>query len=298
MNPDICVAIPTYQREDVLLDTIRGVLGQSHQNLEVLVVDQSPSHSPDFEQKLKAITDPRLRYILADPPSLPAARNFALRITKAPIVLFLDDDVEVDKDLVKYHLQAFKERPEVSAVGGRVLQKGFETKKDVLRFDEFGISHGVFTATDANNTNAFPGGNCALKVVDALNVGGFDSRFYGNAFREESCMALKMTRKGMKIYYEPRASLTHLAAHSGGTRATTYIDILDTPMFYRNEIFFTLKSVKTTKLFKALRLKWREYCRGRGKSKAMRRSALFSLGFLAALWRSVFGRQVITRERT
>ncbi len=297
MQSDICVAIPTYQREDVLLDTIQGVLDQSHQNLELLVIDQSPSHYAKFHKALAAISDKRFRHVYADPPSLPAARNFALHHTTAPIVLFLDDDVVVDKDLVKYHLRAFNVYPDVSAVGGRVLQEGFPIKKDVLQFDDYAVSHGVFTATEGSYTNAFPGGNCALKVADALKVGGFDTRFYGNAFREESCMALKMVRHGMKIYYEPKAQLTHLAAHSGGTRSQAYTDILDTPMFYRNELFFTLKSVNLRNLAKALYTKWREYCRGRGKSKALRRTALFGVGFLAALLRSVFGRQVITKER-
>lgn len=296
-KPDICVVIPTYRREEVLLDTIDGILKQSHQNLELLVVDQSTEHSAETATALAAINDPRFRYYLADPPSLPAARNFALRHTKALIVLYLDDDITPDKDLVKYHLQAFKEHPDISAVAGRVLQKGFPIKKNVLSFDDYAISEGVFTATDATYTNAFPGGNCALKVEDALRVGGFDTRFYANAFREESDMALKMSRAGMKIYFEPRASLLHLATHSGGTRAATYTDILDTKMFYKNELFFTIRAVRFRNLPKALSKKYREYCRGRGRETGLRRSWYFGLGFLVACWRQLFGRQIITKER-
>lgn len=296
--PDITVALPTYRRESVLVDTIKALLeSQTYENFELLVVDQSEAHKPETAEKLDSVKDERFRYIKATPPSLPAARNFCLREAKAPIVLFLDDDIVPHKDLVKNHLGAFKSHPDASAVGGRVLQDGFPIKKSVLYFDEYAISHGVFTATNPGYTNAFPGGNHSLKVKDALKVGGFDTRFYKNAFREESDMALKMTRSGMKIYYEPKAEILHLAAKEGGTRVKTYKHIYDTPIFYRNEIFFTLRAVVPGKKIQALKKKYREYCFAVRHFAAYRRRVLFILGIFAAVWRAYFGKQVITRVR-
>ena len=295
-QPDITVAVPTYRREAVLVDAIHALLEQSHQNLELLVVDQSDKHLPETEKALAAITDSRFRYVRAAPPSLPAARNFCLGHALAPIVLFLDDDIVPSKDLVKYHLRAFDEHPDVSAVGGRVMQDGFPVKKEVLRFDDYAISHGVFTATEPAYTNAFPGGNHSLKVADALSVGGYDTRYYFNAFREESDMSLKMIRAGMKIYYEPRAELLHLASHEGGTRAKTYAHIYDSPLFYRNELFFTLRAVAPGKRLTALRKKYHEYCLSVRHSRAHRRRLLFFLGLIVAIWRMNFGRRIVTKE--
>ncbi|MEK7594258.1 MAG: glycosyltransferase [Patescibacteria group bacterium] len=295
-KPDITVAIPTYKREAVLVDTIWALLKQSHDNLELLIVDQSDGHLPETQAALDSINDPRFSYVRATPPSLPAARNFCLKIAEAPIVLFLDDDIVPDKDLVKYHLLAFDEHPDASAVGGRVMQDGFPVQKEVLRFDEYAISHGVFTATEAAYTNSFPGGNHSLKVADALSVGGFDSRYYFNAFREESDMSLKMVRAGMKIYYEPRAEILHLAAHEGGTRAKAYSHIYDSPLFYRNELFFTLRAVSPSKIVGALRRKYREYCLSVRHAQAYRRRMLFWLGLVTAVWRILFGRRIVTKE--
>ncbi len=297
-TPDICVAIPTFNREEVLVNTIRDVLNQSHKNLELLIVDQTVKHKPETEKALAGVKDPRFRYIKADPPCLPAARNFALRAAKAPIVLFLDDDVELKRDMVAQHLAAFKAHPDVSAVGGRVLQKDFPIKKDVLKFDEFAISHGVFTATHANYTNAFPGGNHAIKVEDALAAGGYDTRFYGNAFREESDMSLRLSRMGKKIYYEPKAEMLHLAAHYGGVESRVKGHIYDNHRFYRNELFFTIRAVQLKNLPRALRRKYREYCEVPSKKVRLKRSVFFGLGLLAAFWRSLFGRQIITKERS
>ncbi len=294
-KPAISIAIPTYHREEVLIDTIRDALAQSEKNIEVLVIDQSKQHKPQTSRALLAISDKRYRYFLVDPPSVTAARNFALRVALAPIVLFLDDDVKLDKDLARYHLQAYQEHPDVSAVGGRVLQAGFPIKKEVLRFDDFAIPHGVFTATASGLTNAFAGGNCSLKVSDALAVGGFDTRYYGNAFREESDMSLKMSGAGMKIWYESRAELLHLAAPYGGNRVKGHI--YDRAVFYPNEIFFTLRHAKRHHRLKALWKKYQEYCAVPSKRIRLKRSFYFVTGFFVAVGRFIFSRPTIAKER-
>lgn len=293
-KPEVSVIIPTLNREEQLLDTIGDVLGQSYKDLELIVLDQSPSHTPEFAKTLKSIADPRLRYIRIGPPSLPAARNFGLKVAKAPIVLFLDDDIKAVKDLVKWHIETYEKHPDISAVGGRVLQEDFPVKKEVLKFDKHGVSHGVFTATAASYTNAFPGGNHSLKVDDALKVGGYDTRYYRIAFREESDMALKMSRSGMKIYYEPRAEIFHLNTAGGGLRH--YTNLFDTVDFYRNDLFFVLRSVSLKNIPGALHAKFMEYCHLRPISKAAKRSIYFAAGLLTAVWRLLFGRQIVAKE--
>ena len=294
MKPDISVVIPTYNREAELLDTIEMILKQSHENLELMVLDQSPTHSDEFQKNLAAIKDQRLRYLKIGPPSLPAARNFGLQTAKAPIVLFLDDDIKAGKDLVKFHLAAFKEHPDASAVAGRVLQDGFPIQKEVLKFDKHGVSHGVFTATTAGYTNAFPGGNHSLKVDQALRLGGYDTRYYRIAFREESDLSLRFAKAGLKIYYEPRAEIFHLDTVKGGLRQ--YTNLFDNLDFYRNDLFFVLRTVGLRNIPSALYAKFMEYCHLRPLSKAIKRSTLFVIGLLTALRRLAFGRQIISRE--
>ncbi|RUM38294.1 MAG: glycosyltransferase family 2 protein, partial [Desulfobulbus sp.] len=51
----ISVAIPSYQREQVLLDTIEQVLALDTLPLEILVVDQTPIHGQNVEEGLQAL---------------------------------------------------------------------------------------------------------------------------------------------------------------------------------------------------------------------------------------------------
>lgn len=294
-KPAITVAIPTFRREQELMDTINDVLvKQTVKNLELIVIDQTPEHTEKVQKQLAAIKDRRFRYYKTTPPSVTAARNFALNSAKAPYIIFLDDDVILDRNLVKEFLETFTENPDISAVAGRVLQAGFPIKKDVLRFDKYAISHGVFTATEPNYTNAFPGGNCALKVSDALSLGGFDTRYKGNAFREENDLSLRMANSGLRIYFNPRAVLTHLAAPYGGNRVKTHI--YDNPGFYKNELFFTLRFAEKGCKIEALRIKYRDYCLSVRHKQAWIRRYYFYVGLVVAIWRIYFGKNFVSEE--
>ncbi len=294
--PDITVIIPTFQREEVLVDTIHSILKQTYKNFELIVVDQTEKHLPATIAALESIQDKRLRLFKVKPASVTAAKNFAIKKATAPVALTIDDDILPNKNLIKFHLLAYHNNPGISAVAGRVVQDGFPTIDDVLRFDQYGISHGGFTSMKPGYTNAFPGGNCSIKISDALKVGGFDTRYYANSFREENDMSLKMARAKMKIYFEPKAEVFHLATPSGGSRSKKYTELYDTPMFYRNELFFTLRVVKRGNWVEALRRKYREYCLVVRHGRAYKRRVLFFLGLIAAIWRLSFGRQVIAKE--
>jgi glycosyltransferase involved in cell wall biosynthesis len=293
-NPSISVAIPTLNREEVLVDTIHDVLSQDFDNFELIVVDQSLNHKQATLDAIHNIKDPRFRYFRTTPPSLTVARNFAISKAKSPYIIFLDDDVRLTKNLIKTFLDTFTDNPDISAIAGRVMQDGFPITDNVLRFDQYGMTDGTYTGTVPAYTNAFPGGNNALKIVDALKAGGFDTRYTGSAFREENDLSLRMNRIGMTIYYQPKAELLHLAAPYGGTRVKTHL--YDNPGFYANELFFTLRTVSASNLPISLRKKWQAYCYAAPGIQGYNRRRLFILGFIKALWRVAFGKQTVSTE--
>ena len=163
-----------------------------------------------------------------------------------------------------------------------------------MRFDEYAVTHGMFTATEPGFTNAFPGGNCALRVADALSVGGFDERYRGNSFREESDLSLRMAAAGQLIYYEPRAVLTILPRLTAGSRVKTHI--YDNFGFYKNELFFTLRAVARPRTY-AKRFAGNTFNTAvpSPTARARRRRLFFWAGLLAASWRVLFGRRVVVR---
>lgn len=286
-HPLISVGIPTYNRGNVLFNTIDDVLTQSTQNFELIIVDQSITRDQDYIEKLKLLQkDPRVKYFYVKPPSVTTARNFALAHASAEYIVFLDDDVQIKKDLLERFLNCFETHPTVSAIGGRVMQDGFPVLDKILHFNELMVSDGVFTSLKSGYTNAFAGGNCALVVSDALEVGGFDTRYRGNSFREESDMAMKMIKAGMKIYYEPTAELVHLSAPSGGNRVQG--DIWDNPGTYVNEIFFTIRFASKHKKWQALKTKYDTFTDVPSRRIAYKRRWYFISGVFRAYLRLLF----------
>lgn len=74
---DVSVLICTYNRETMLVDTIRDVLNQTYPSFEVIVVDQTVTHQPETQAYLASVQD-RIKLIRQE-PSLTKARNRALR---------------------------------------------------------------------------------------------------------------------------------------------------------------------------------------------------------------------------
>ena len=119
----VCVAIPTFNREQVLLDTIRQVLAQQPSADEVLVIDQTPRHAPATSEALTAWQrEGRIQWIRCSPPNASAARNRALVEAVSDIVIFIDDDVILPPGFLESHRACYDD-PSVEMVAGQVLAR-------------------------------------------------------------------------------------------------------------------------------------------------------------------------------
>ena len=221
-RPTVCLAIPTYNRESVLLDSLRSTLRLRPKPHEILVIDQTSDHEKETIAFLKAAQRKGLlRWFRQFPPSLTEARNRALAETRCDIVIFIDDDVQLPKDFVAKHLRHYAEE-DVQAVAGGVRQE----KKPVYPPGPPGgwprlFDYKYFSVYDQRRNEAvatFMGCNHSARVARLLELGGYDTRYRGSAFREDTDMAVRIWKSGGRIVFDPEARLVHLAAPSGGCR--------------------------------------------------------------------------------
>src|SRR4051812_30966459 len=90
----LSIAIPTYNREETLLDTVNYLLKQMILPAEILIIDQTIRHKPGVESILAEWdTAGSIRWIRLPQPSIPKAMNEALIRARSEILLFLDDDI-------------------------------------------------------------------------------------------------------------------------------------------------------------------------------------------------------------
>src|SRR5258708_1107843 len=120
---NISVVIPTYQREQVLIDTLNAVLGLLRGGDEVVVIDQTPCHEPRIDQALRKLAATgKVHWYRRRQPNICAAMNAGSRLARNEVLLFLDDDVVPDGSLLEAHRRALAGPDPPPAVCGQVLQ--------------------------------------------------------------------------------------------------------------------------------------------------------------------------------
>ena len=231
----ITVAIPTYRREQVLIDTIRSLGGLVRRPGEILVVDQTSDHAPETEASLRHWNESgEIRWLRLPRPSIPRAMNEALLAARFDIVLFLDDDIVPYPDLLEAHVDAHGQGHRL--VAGRVLQPWDE--------DAEGSSWPArrFASTEGRDVDEFMGGNFSVRGKEAVEAGGFDENFVRVAYNFEREFSDRWRRCGGTIRFVPAAAIRHLKVASGGTR--TFGDHLRTllPAHTVGNYYYLLRS--------------------------------------------------------
>lgn len=102
--PKISVIVPVYKAEKFIRKCLDSILGQTHTNLEVILVDDG---SPDDCGRIcdeYAARDGRIRVIHQENGGVSSARNAGLRAVTGDWIGFLDDDDWIEPDMYEYLL--------------------------------------------------------------------------------------------------------------------------------------------------------------------------------------------------
>jgi GT2 family glycosyltransferase len=205
--------VPTYGRDDVLVETLMRIFALNPPAPEIIVVDQTQKHSSQVYSDLDAWHAlGRIRWLRQKNPSIPKAMNRGLVEATHSFVLFLDDDIIPDSELIEAHANALEETG-AALIAGRVVQP-WQVGRNLS--DE-GAFH--FASLRPAWISDFMGGNFSIRRDTAIQLGGFDEHFVRVAYNFESEFAHRLRRAGHRIYYEPAALIHHLRVRSGGTRA-------------------------------------------------------------------------------
>ena len=247
MAPAVSVIVPTYRREAPLRRCLAGLLAQRHDAFEVIVVDQSPDHEPETWAALRALPS-HARHMRLARPSVTAAANAGARLAGAPVLVFLDDDVELDDlDLLARHAAHYTD-PSIGAVAGRMAHADWSEalapprlRGGTLAFLDVNFDHGQ--PLDVPTTCA---ANMSVRRDLVVRLGGFDERYTANAFRWETDFSVRLTRSGYRIRYDPDARVVHHFGTPGGCENANLLSRADGSHawyvpFFRNNTYFALK---------------------------------------------------------
>ena len=209
----LSVVIPTLRRHEELRRVLDGLEQQDTgpDAFEVLVaVDPDEEDLPAVEG-LVADRPYAARCVARDRPGVAAARNTGWRSARAPLVLFLDDDVVPTRGLVTAHL-AWHDRHPGDEVGvlGRVDWAPEVPRTPFRRWVEDRTFHFTEIEGDEAGYGRLYTANVSFKRALLEAVDGFDAEGLPFGY-EDIDLGLRMHREhGLRLMYAREALGLHL----------------------------------------------------------------------------------------
>jgi glycosyltransferase involved in cell wall biosynthesis len=211
----IAVVMPAYNASRFIQDAIRGVLGQTHKNLMLFVVDDCSTD--DTISKIEEIKDSRIVLIKRDiNGGVSEARNSALSSIHNRgfrHIAFCDSDDIWNPD----HL-------EILIVSMRISNADMVYSKPALRFDNgqpavaFGIAdYPAYPGKHALIENNFIYiSGVVIRPIVAKLIGNFDSSLDGI---EDWDYWVRVAELGLKIHHVTQKTFTYIIKTGGGMGA-------------------------------------------------------------------------------
>jgi GT2 family glycosyltransferase len=225
--PKVSIIIPTRNRVDLLKTCLDGLARTSYPDIEIIIVDNGSDDQKtiDFLNEL----DRRIYKLMRDdgPFNYSALNNRAACEAQGQILCLLNNDIEiVDPDWLTI-LAAWAMRPDVGAVGGRLLYPDGRIQHAGVVLgvgNAAGHAHRFLKPSDVgyfcrHNLPQFVSavtGACLVVMRDRfLAVGMLNEVDFPVAFNDVD-LCLRLNAGGWQSLYEPRATLIHHESVSRG----------------------------------------------------------------------------------
>jgi GT2 family glycosyltransferase len=213
--PDLSVVIPTLHRLEKLARVLDRLEKQSvaADRFEVVIACDAAEDKLEEIDALARRRPYEVRRLSAARPGASAARNAGWRAADARIVLFLDNDVLPEGDLVAEHLAWHAEHPsEEVGILGHVRWARELRVTTFMRWVENGLQ---FDYPNIRGTDAgwgrFYTANASVKRALLDRVDGFDEVNLPFGY-EDLEIAYRMSKAGFRLLYARGASAEHLHA--------------------------------------------------------------------------------------
>ena len=212
--PQSSLIICSRNRPKLLLETVESVLRGDDVPSELIIVDQSRAPHPELSQ-MKTDRPCEIRYIHSKTVGVGAGRNLGITSSRFEILLFIDDDMFVERNWYRNLVQAAIQAGPYSVVTGQVLACESEARGGIapsIRKDQQPAVYKGRIGKDVLYT-----GNMGVyrSVFDC--VGLFDERLGpGTSFpaAEDNDLGFRLLEQGFCICYTPEAIVYHRAWRS------------------------------------------------------------------------------------
>ncbi len=227
--PKVSIIIPTRDRADLVQQCIESIRSFStYPNYEILLVDNDSQEEASLEYFRELSQQPNIRVLSYPKPfNFSAINNFAAAQAQGDILLLLNNDIEV---ISPHWLEAMVEhvlRPEVGAVGAKLLYPDRRLQHAGVIIGIGGVaghSHKYLPASEPGyfsrtmliqNLSAVTAACVMVRAEVYREVGGLDEKNLAVAFNDTD-FCLRLREKDYLIVWTPYAELYHHESISRG----------------------------------------------------------------------------------
>lgn len=226
MKPKLSVIILNYNTKELLSDCLKSVKEHMDEvSMEVIVSDNS---SNDGSQDMVKKNFPWVKFIEGPNDGFSKGNNRAKSLVNSEMVLFLNPDTVVHKDVFAKTTKYLEEHPKVGAVTCKLVLQNGEMDKDIRRrFPTPRISFNKLVLgktreyyyedipeSSTHEVEAIQGAFFLTykKLLD--KVGWFDERYFFDG--EDVDLCYQIHEAGYSLVYYPDVYITHLKGVTKG----------------------------------------------------------------------------------
>jgi GT2 family glycosyltransferase len=232
-SPLVSLIVPVRDRADLMLACAEGVLHRTeYPAIELLIVDNDSAEPATHSAFRRLSEDARVR-VLPHPGgfNFAALNNAAADAARGDVLLLLNNDTEVTHPGWLWEMVTQALRPEVGAVGARLLYADGRLQHGGIVLapgghaahwhrlaarDDPGYRHDLLLPREVLAVTAA----CLSIRRDVFReAGGFDAQHFRVAFNDVD-LCLRLRERGYRNIWTPHATLLHLESASRGPPAT------------------------------------------------------------------------------
>ncbi|MBV8526653.1 MAG: glycosyltransferase [Acetobacteraceae bacterium] len=225
-QPEVSVVIPTYGKVDHTVRCLGAIAAYPPKARTEVIVADDASADPNLAQ-LKSIPGLVLRL---EKENMGFLRNCnrAAKSARGELLLFLNNDTQVQPGWLDSMLALMRNRPDTGAVGSKLLYPDgtLQEAGGIIWSDGSGWNYGRGDDPEkpwfnyVREADYCSGASLLVRRQVFNELGGFDER-YAPAYFEDSDLAFRLREQGLKVLYQPASQVIHFEGVSHGTDVTS-----------------------------------------------------------------------------
>jgi len=208
--PKVSVVIPTFNRSRVLSETIDRIERQTvpRDLYEVIVIDNGSTDDTHNLLTEKARKYSNLKSLFQTKSGAAPTRNAGLRQASGDIVLFIDNDILAELDLVERHLEYHGRHANASIIGSVIAPWDDKTDPFLRYLHHRGIYTPYTITSGPIDFSYYHTGNVSTLRSTLLDVGGFNEEFFIYGM-EDIELGYRLQKAGSRMVHGERAHAVH-----------------------------------------------------------------------------------------